>query len=99
MCLKITVLKWDLAVLYHKLSHTVERLELTIIESKSDYNLFTKSLAKNDACLLLYTSHVAKSVAKLIYKYNDMTVDNLLDHMWYVDLVKMRALIINLKWA
>ena len=99
MCLKIAVLKWDLAVLYYKSSHTVERLELIIVESKSDYNLFAKSSAKNDAHLLCYASHTAESVAKLIHKYDNMTVNDLLDHMWYVNLTEMRTLMINLEWA
>ena len=93
------MLKWDLAVLCYKLSHTVERLELTIVESKSNYNLFTKSSAKNDAHLLCYTSYIAKSVAELIYEYNNMMMNDLLDHMWYVNPVEIRVLIINLKWA
>ena len=97
MCLEITMLKWDSAVLCHKSSHTVERLGLIIVEGKSDYNLFTKSSAKNEACLLHYTSHAAESVTKLIYEYNDMTVNDLSDHMWYVDLIEMRALMINLR--
>ena len=81
MCLKITVLEWDLAVLCYKLSHTVEKLELIIVEGKSNYDFFTKSSAKNDAHLLCYNNHTAKLVAKLIYKYNDMTVDDLSDYM------------------
>ena len=60
---------------------SVERLELIIVESKSDYNLFTKSSAKNDACLLQYASHTAESVAEHIHKYDDMIMNNLLDHM------------------
>ena len=97
MCLKIAMLKWDLAVLHYKSLHTVKRLELIIVESKSDYNLFVKSSAKNNAYLLYYTSYTAKSVAELIYKYNDIIVNNLLDHMWYVNLVEMRVLMINLE--
>ena len=80
--LKIVVLKWDLAILYHKLSHIVKRLELIIIESKSDYNLFAKSFVKEYACLLCYASCVAESIAKLIYKYNDIIMNNLLSYMW-----------------
>ena len=81
MCLKINVLKWDLAVLCHKSSHTIKRLELIIIESKSNYDLFAKSSAKNDACLLCYASHAAKSVVKIIHKYNNMTVNDLFDYI------------------
>ena len=75
------MLKCDLVILCYKSSHTVERLELVIVESKSDYNLFTKSSAKNDACLLYYVSHTAKSVAKLIHEYNNMIINNLLSYM------------------
>ena len=95
MCLKIVMLKWDLTILCCKSSHIVERLELIIVESKSDYNLFTKSFVKNDAHLLCYTSCAAESVATLIHEYNDMMMNDLLNHMWYVNSVKMRALVIN----
>ena len=97
ICLKIAVLEWDLAVLYHKSSHTIERLELIIVESKSDYDLFTKSFAKNDACLLYYTSHTAELIAKLIHKYNNITVNNLLNNIWYVNSAEIEALVINLE--
>ena len=93
------MLKWDSAVLCHKSSHTIKWLELIIVEGKSDYNLFTKSSAKNDAHLLCYTSHTTKSVTKLIHEYNNMTVDDLSDHMWYVNSAEMSALVINLKQA
>ena len=75
------MLEQNLAVFHHKLSHTVKRLELIIVESKSDYNLFTKSFVKNDACLLCYASHTAKLVAELIYKYDNITVNSLLNYM------------------
>ena len=91
------MLKWDLAVLYYKSSHTVERLELIIVESKSNYNLFTKSFVKNNACLLYYTSHAAKLVTKLIYEYDDIMINNLLDHMWFVNLTEIEMLMINLE--
>ena len=91
------MLKQNLAVLYYKSSHTVKRLGLIIIESKSDYNLFTKSFAKNDAHLLYYTNYTAKLVAELIHKYNNIIIINLLNYILYVNLKKIRVLIINLE--
>ena len=81
MCLKIAVLEQDSAVLCHKLLNTIKRLELIIVKDKSDYDFFTKSFAKNDAHHLCYTSCAAELVAELIYKYNVIMMNDLLEHM------------------
>ena len=75
------MLKWDSAALCHKLLHIVKRLELIIVEDKSDYDFFTKSSAKNDTHLLCYTSCAAESVAELIYEYDNIMMNDLSDHI------------------